>query len=90
MPVWKLTPLDPNDPNWAASSHRGPAIVRAPDEAAARAEAERAFGVSTRFKPGAGVRFPPWTRPSLVKAEMINDRRYNPDGPTALLHPSFG
>jgi len=89
MPIWKLTPLDLTDPNWIASSHRGFAVVRAPDEAAARAAAENAFGVETRFKPGGGVRFPPWARSSLVKAEMIEDHRYDPHGPTAVLEPSF-
>lgn len=90
MPIWKLTPLDLSDPNWISSSHRGVAIVRAPDETAARAAAEKAFGVQTRFKPGAGVHFPPWTRPALVKAEMIEDRRYDSHGPTAVIEPSFG
>ncbi len=89
MAVWKLTPLDLLDPNWEASSHRGPAIVRAPDEAAARAVAAEAFDVATRFPPGTGVRVPPGTRASLVKAEQITDRRYDPDGPVQVLDPAF-
>jgi len=55
MPVWKLTPTDLSDPNWEASSHRGMAVVRAPDEAAARAAAAEAFDVPTRFPPTGGV-----------------------------------
>ena len=62
MPLWKLQPLDLSDPNWEASSHRGLVIVRAPDEDSARDEARRAFGVKTRFSPGAGVTAPPWKR----------------------------
>jgi hypothetical protein len=89
MPLWKLVPLDLSDPNWEASSHRGPLIVRAPDGQAARDEAQRVFGVKTRFRPGAGVRTPPWERASLVAAERIRDERYQEEGPTEVLEPSF-
>jgi hypothetical protein len=89
MGLWKLTPLDLLDPNWEASSHRGPVIVRAPDEAGARAAAAKAFDVATRFPPGAAVRVPPWTRASLVKAEPFADRRYEAHGPTEILDPTF-
>ncbi len=89
MPLWKLTPIDPLDPNWEASSHRGTAIVRAPNEAAARAAAAAAFDVPTRFPPGAGTRTPPWTRASLVAATKIIDQRYPADGPTEVLDPAF-
>ena len=30
MPIWKLTPIDLDDPNWEASSHRRLIVVRAP------------------------------------------------------------
>jgi hypothetical protein len=89
MPLWKLRPLDLGDPNWEASSHRGPVMVRAPDEQAAREQAQRAFGVKTRFSPGATIRTPPWQRASLVAAERVRDQRYEEDGPTEVLEPSF-
>jgi hypothetical protein len=89
MPLWKLQPLDLSDPNWEASSHRALVIVRAPDEETAREEAERAFGVKTRFSPGKGVMVPPWKRASLVSAARIRDQRYEEDGPTEVLEPSF-
>jgi len=89
MPLWKLQPLDRSDPNWEASSHRGLVIVRAPDEETARDEAQRAFGVKTRFSPGAGVKTPPWQRASLVSAERVRDERYEEEGPTAVLEPAF-
>ena len=76
MPVWKLTPTDLSDPNWEASSHRGMAVVRAPDEAAARAAAAEAFDVPTRS-------------PTLVKVERIGDARYEAEGPTEILDPTF-
>jgi hypothetical protein len=89
MALWRLQTLDESDPSWEASSHRGPVIVRAPDEAAAREEAQRAFGVKTRFSPGAGIKAPPWLRPALVAAERIHDARYDEQGPVEVLEPSF-
>lgn len=89
MPIFSLTPLDLDNPNWEASSHRGPAIVRAGNEHEARAVAAQAFDVKTGFRPGEGMRFPPWTRPILVKAERVNDPRFDGEGPAAVLEPSF-
>ena len=34
MPVYRLTPIDPNDPNWRTSIHRDVAVVRAGSEEA--------------------------------------------------------
>jgi len=89
MTLWKLTPIDPLDPNWSASSHRGPVVVRARDEKAARALAAKAFGVTTRFPPQAGIHAPPWTRASCVSAEHIKDERYPSQGPAEILEPTF-
>lgn len=87
MPIWELTPVDPLDPNWEASSHQGRVVVRALSEQAARDAAEKAFGVKTRFPPGAGVKAPPWRRPALVRAEIIRDERYDEAGPAEVLFP---
>ncbi|HEX9648541.1 MAG TPA: hypothetical protein VGB88_13635 [Alphaproteobacteria bacterium] len=87
MYLWRLSPIDPADPNWEASSYRGVAVVRARDEAGARKAAETAFGVKTRFPPGHGVTAPPWLRPASVKAEIIEDSRYQSDGPTEVVFP---
>jgi hypothetical protein len=89
MPIWRLTPIDLRDPNWEASSHRGLVVVRAPSEGSAREAAEEAFGVPTRFPPGKGMRVPPWTRPELVHAEIIDSPLYAAEGPTEVLEPSF-
>jgi osmotically-inducible protein OsmY len=88
MTIWQLSPVDLSDPNWQASSHRGPAIVRAPDEKTARKLAQSAFGVETRFKQHPRL-IAPWTRAELVHASRIEDQRFDPDGPTGLLVPSF-
>jgi hypothetical protein len=87
MALWRLVPLDLRDPSWEASSHRDFAIVRARDEADARAVAAKAFDVKTRFSPAKGHAFPPWTWASLVRAEPIEDRRYASEGPSELLEP---
>lgn len=89
MPVWRLTPTDLADPNWEASSHRGPAVIRAPTEAAARKAAAAAFDVPTQFSPGGGAKFPPWNSPALVRVERIEDSRYEAKGRTEVLDPAF-
>lgn len=89
MPVFRLSPVDLLDPNWEASSHRGPAIVRARDESAARAIAEKAFAVKTGFPPGHGIRVPPWTRPQLVTVGRIDDPRWQNNDGDGVLDPSF-
>ncbi len=89
MALWKLTPIDLLDPNWEASSHRAVVIVRAASEEAAREAAAEAFDVKTRFAPGQGMKAPPWKRPALVQAEAIQDPRYEAEGPTEVLEPSF-
>jgi hypothetical protein len=88
MPLWQLTPIDSKDPSWEASTYRGRVVVRARDEATARAKAENVFGAKTRFKPGSGIKAPPWKRPGLVAAEIIEDPRYRTEGPTEILYPS--
>ena len=90
MPIWRLVPTDPTDPNWIASSHGGPVVVRASDEASAREAAASALDVSVRFTPGTGVRVPPWTRPQCVRAETVDNSIYAPEGLTEILDPSFG
>lgn len=89
MPLWSLTPVDPDDRAWQASTYRGRVIVRAKDEPSAREAAQHAFAVKTRFRPGAGVTPPPWKRPALVKAEICTDARYPAEGPTEVLYPAL-
>lgn len=89
MPVWRLSPVDLSDPCWEASSHRGPAVVRAPGEDLARDTAEKAFAAKSRFVPGQGLRVPPWKRPELVRCELIDHPFHAAEGPTEVLEPSF-
>jgi hypothetical protein len=87
MPIWELKPLEPDDPNWEASTHRGRVLVRARDENAARAAAQKAFGAKTRFRPRSGIKAPPWKRPDVVAARVVEDAPYAKDGPTEILFP---
>jgi hypothetical protein len=90
MPVWRLIPIDLDDRNWEASSHRGLVIVRAPSETSAREAAEKAFGIPTRFPPVKGLRVPPWLRSEIVRAEIIDNPVYPVEGATEILEPFFG
>jgi hypothetical protein len=83
-----LHPVDLTDPNWEASSYRGKAVVGAPSERSAREAAEHAFGVKTRFAPKKGVIVPPWKRPDLVAAALVETSIYDPEGATAVLYPA--
>ena len=83
MPVWKLTPTDLADTAWKTSRHRGPAIVRAASEGAARRVTALAFRVGE-----APSSEQPWTKPALVKAEQIEDARYDAAGQSAVLDPA--
>jgi hypothetical protein len=89
MRIWRLEPCDPLNPSWEASSHRGAVVIRAPSETVARETAERAFGVKTRFAPSKGMHAPPWRRPDLVHARIIESPSYPVEGPVEVLEPSF-
>ncbi len=89
MQLWKLTPLDLSAPNWEASTHKGPVIVRAPDEVAARQAAkDKFFRAANKQKIGDPVRHPPWAHASLVNAVTIDDERFEVEGPTEVLEPA--
>lgn len=87
MTLWKLSPVDLSHRNWDASTHKGPAIVRAPSENIARHAASIAFGMATRSTPGEDVKFTPWRHGDLVRAERVTDPRWPDDGPVAILDP---
>jgi len=89
MAIFSLIPVDLDDPDWETSSHRGPVIVRAANEQQARAVAAEAFDVKTGFRPGQGMRFPPWTRATVVRAKRIDDPRFQGEGPAEVLEPAF-
>ena len=89
MQIWRLTPRDVDDPSWQASSHRGVVWVRAPDERAAREEAQKAFGLKTRFPPETVARGLPWLEADMVRAEIKTNVRHDAEGAVGVLEPSF-
>ena len=88
MPVYCLTPTNPNDANWRASTHRDVALVRAASEEQARALAAEAFDTTlARSWPGQKAATPLWRHSYAVRAEMVQDQRYRPEGPAGILEP---
>jgi hypothetical protein len=89
MPIWRLVPTDLADPVWGGSSHRAAAVVRAPSEAAARRVAGLAFEVKTAVAATEDGILPPWKNSDVVRAEMIEDARYDPRGASEVLDPAL-
>ena len=86
--VYRLAPIDFDDPNWETSSYKGDGIVRAKSEDEARALAEQAFRTSAA-EPSLGQlgRPTPWTNPALVRAETLEQSPFPPDGEDEVLVP---
>ena len=87
MPIWKLSPIDLTDPSWEASTHKGAAIVRAPDEHTARAAASIAFALATLVVHGRRTIIPPWRYAGLVSAERVAGIRWPEEGKIEILDP---
>jgi hypothetical protein len=85
MPVFKLIPIDREDPDWRCSSYCGEALVRAETEHHARALAARTFGL---FDPiGEGSCLCPWTSEFHTRCETQGQA--SGDGVAELLHPKI-
>jgi hypothetical protein len=88
MPVYRLTPTNPKDPNWRASIHRDVVLVRATSEEQARSLATEAFDTTlAKPWPGQKAATPLWRHSYAVRAEMMHDQRYRPEGPAGILEP---
>jgi hypothetical protein len=86
--IYRLAPIDFGDPNWGASPYKGECIVRAQSEDAARALAEEASRAPAA-EPSLGrlSRPTPWTNPALVRAQVLEDSPFPPDGEDEVLVP---
>ena len=71
MPLWRLTPNDQDDPNWAASTYRNELIVRADDARMARLLCARAYGIATQRRLGETVKIVPWNYSNLVAVNQV-------------------
>jgi acyl-CoA hydrolase len=88
MPLYRLTPISPNDPNWQTSIHRQVAVIRADSEEQARSLAAQAFNTTlAASSPGRKMATPRWHRSDAVRAEVIQDPRYGSEGPAGILEP---
>jgi hypothetical protein len=86
--IYRLAPIDFGDPSWETTAYKGDCIVRAKSEDEARALAEKAFR-SSAAEPSLGQlgRPTPWTNPALVRAEILKQSPFPPDGEDELLVP---
>ena len=83
MYIWKLTPIDSNDPCWWASEYTGVAVIRAPSEERARQIATRAFKKAAHQKLGDPLPVSPWNKDHLVQCHKEPDE----DGPESIMEP---
>ncbi len=87
MPLWKLTPTGVPSDRWARSTFRRWAVVRAPDEAAARAHASLRFDLAPASPPASGPLGSPWEQAELVRCTRVEGAEDEETGPTAILDP---
>ena len=87
MPIYKLTPVDPESRNWLASTHKSECTVRAKNETRARNAAQLAFMQAVGIRPGETIPVSPWTRPGEVACASLADHNYEEDGPETVLDP---
>ena len=88
MPLYRLTPINPHDPNWRTSIHRDVAVIRAGSEEHARSLASKAFDTTLApSAPGGKIATPLWRQAHAVRAEVMQDQRYASEGPAGILEP---
>ena len=87
MPIWRLEPLDTDDPNWRASTYADEVIVRAPSETIARLAACTQFRILAAKAIGGLVPKCPWEYAEFVSAEVVDDPAWPVEGPVEILHP---
>jgi hypothetical protein len=71
MPIYLLTPLDLNAPEWERSIRTEPVQVEGTNEQDARIQAEMHFGIAAKARRGKPTMFSPWGMPTLVNAELV-------------------
>jgi hypothetical protein len=84
MRVWRLLPIDPHAEAWQASTHKGPALVRAETEWRARQLATARFARDATRRSTAAA---PWEDGGTVRAEVADEPRYPHHGPEGVLDP---
>lgn len=87
MPIWRLTPLVSDCPDWNLSTYRGEVIVRAKDEEEARDLATNQFAVAATGSANQDTLLNPWENEELVVCEPIQAHDYQDSGPSEILSP---
>lgn len=80
MRTFDLIPIDPMDPNWAASERKEPARIRAEKPEDARAMAAAKWGVCPEHFGGEPPRTP-WLYDDLVDCVGVEEDEEDGDGP---------
>ncbi len=87
MPIWRLEPINPDDPHWRASTYAGPLTVRAADEDKARELAASPFRIGAAKPPATEVPRTPWLYSWLATCARIEASEFEEDGPETILGP---
>ena len=87
MPIWKLSPLPEDSPDWELSTYRGDVLIRAADESTAREIATRTFAIAARVREDRSTRSNPWTNRTLVSSEVVSGIEFATQGPGEVLSP---
>lgn len=90
MPTYRLTPIDPNHRDWEASYHKGPCLVYAANELAAREAVTLEFVRMTKPKLGGDTIHCPWGNPERVTCIEIHDMSAEPPPEGIVLIPDGG
>ncbi len=88
MNIFKLAPIDPNSPNWEASTHVGDVIIRAKSEDDARNLARSAFTIATQRNPGEDIKCCPWILITESHCEILQQSSYSEEGVAEILSPA--
>jgi hypothetical protein len=73
MPVYQLHPVEERlgSVHWNYSTYRGPCLVTAESEAAARNYATREFAFTAKSPLPEWIAFNPWTKPEFVACTAV-------------------
>jgi hypothetical protein len=85
--LWKLTPIKLDSPHMMASWHKQYAIIRAPNEAAARELAKADLSIAVEAQPSSDTIFSPWEQSDIVTCVEHNGSEFNHAGKPAVLYP---
>lgn len=88
MPIYLLSPVSIDDPNWRASTYKREVTIRAPNEDIARSAACLAFGIAVaRTTRDAPISICPWRLQELATCVTIEDDEGINGGPVEIVDP---